>query len=202
MTNVETTDKAAAVAAQGAHVAPEKAPGKKAASQKKGAPKAKKTGKGAKQGAKVKAAAPKKADKGGAKASQKTAKPTAAEKVAAPRAESKGAKILEMIARAKGATQVGQFRIRDGKEPPGIQEAFALKMGPPSPTKSRDFHCASRASIALESSPNMPAQAVSALHFTAQDRTQLEHFSRRKASLWLRKRSGSHLHPRCLSPPP
>jgi hypothetical protein len=56
MTNVETTDKAAAVAAQGAHVAPEKAPGKKAASQKKGAPKAKKTAK--------KAAAPRAESKG------------------------------------------------------------------------------------------------------------------------------------------
>jgi hypothetical protein len=80
MTTAENaaTDKAAAVAAQGAHVAPEKAPAKKAASQKKGAPKAKKTAKGAKQDAKAKAAA--------------------------PRAESKGAKILEMIGRAKCAT--------------------------------------------------------------------------------------------------
>jgi len=94
MTTAETntTDKAAAVAAQSAHVAPEKAAAKKAASQKKGAPKAKKTAKGANHGAKAKAA-PKKA-----------AKPIAAKKAAAPRAESKGAKILEMIARAKGAT--------------------------------------------------------------------------------------------------
>jgi hypothetical protein len=91
MTTAETnsTDKTAAVAAHGAHVAPEKAPAKKAASQKKGAPKAKKT---AKHG-KAKAAAPKKATK-----------PPAAKKAAAPRAESKGAKILDMIARAKGAT--------------------------------------------------------------------------------------------------
>jgi hypothetical protein len=93
MTTAETTatDKAAALAAQGAHVAPEKPPAKKGASQKKGAPKAKKT---AKQ-AKAKAAAPKRAAKPGAKASKKAA---------APRAESKGAKILEMIARPKGAT--------------------------------------------------------------------------------------------------
>jgi Protein of unknown function (DUF3489) len=99
MTTAETnaTDKAAAVAAQGAHVASEKAPSKKGTSQKKGAPKAKK-------GAKAKAAGPKKAVRAGAKASKKAAKPSAARKAAAPRAESKGAKILEMIARAKGAT--------------------------------------------------------------------------------------------------
>jgi Protein of unknown function (DUF3489) len=97
MTTAETnaTDKAAAVAAQGAHVAPEKA-----ASQKKGAPKAKKTAKGGK----AKAAAPKKGAKAAAKASKTAAKPNAAKKTAAPRAESKGSKILDMIARAKGAT--------------------------------------------------------------------------------------------------
>jgi hypothetical protein len=77
-------------------------PPRRAASQKKGAPKAKKTAKGAKQGAKAKAAAPKKAAKAGAKASKKAARPES--KAAAPRAESKGAKILDMIARAKGAT--------------------------------------------------------------------------------------------------
>jgi hypothetical protein len=100
MTTAETnlTDKTAAVAAQGAHVAPEKAPAKKAASQKKGAPKAKKTAKGAN----AKAAPPKKAVKARAISSNKAAKP--ARKPAAPRAQSKGAKILEMIARAKGAT--------------------------------------------------------------------------------------------------
>jgi hypothetical protein len=104
MTTAETnaTDKTAAVAAQGAHVAPEKAPAKKAPSQKKGAPKAKKTGNGAKQGAKPKAASKK--DAKGAKANKKTAKPTTVKKAAAPRAERKGAKVLEMIARAKGAT--------------------------------------------------------------------------------------------------
>jgi hypothetical protein len=105
MTTAETntTDKPAALAAQGAHVAPEKAPAKKAASQKNGAPKAKKTAKGAKQGAKAKAA-PKKTATAGAKGSNKAAKSTAAKKATAPHAESKGAKILEMIARAKGAT--------------------------------------------------------------------------------------------------
>ena len=89
MTDNTTTTKAAAVAEQGAHVAPEKAPSKKGASQKKGAPKGQKTAKGAK----AKAAAPK-----------KQAKAAPAKKTSAPRAESKGAKILAMIGRAKGAT--------------------------------------------------------------------------------------------------
>ena len=90
MTNAETNDKAAAVAEQGANVAPEKAPSKKGASQKKGAPKAKKS---------AKAAAPKKEAKPSKKAAAKSER-----KATAPRAESKGAKILEMIGRAKGAT--------------------------------------------------------------------------------------------------
>jgi len=85
MTNAETNDKAAE---QGAHVAPEKASSKKAASQQNRAPKGKKTAKGGKD----KAAGPKRG--------AKTGRP----KATAPRAESKGAKILEMIRRAKGAT--------------------------------------------------------------------------------------------------
>jgi hypothetical protein len=92
MNNVE----AAAVAAQGAHVAPEKAPAKKGATQKKGAPKGRKT---AKRG-KTTAAGSKK----GAKAAKKAAKPAAAKKAGTPRAETKGAKIREMIGCAKGAT--------------------------------------------------------------------------------------------------
>src|SRR5713226_2578948 len=96
MTNVEATDKAAAVAEQGAHGAPEKAPSKKGASHKKGAPKGEKTAKGAK----TKAATPKKE----AKAAKKAAKPASTKEASAPRAESKGAKIIEMIGRAKGAT--------------------------------------------------------------------------------------------------
>src|SRR5580658_9472946 len=80
------TTQAAAVAEQGAHVAPEKAP------SKKGAPKGQKTAKGAK--AKV---APK-------KASKKAAKPARKKEASAPRDESKGAKIIDMIGRAKGAT--------------------------------------------------------------------------------------------------
>ena len=88
--NTETNDKAATVAEQGAHVAPEKAPSKKGATQRKGAPKGRTTAKGGKA-----RAVPAKKQ---AKASKKAAKP------AKPRAESKGAKILEMIGRAKGAT--------------------------------------------------------------------------------------------------
>ncbi|HEY1754401.1 MAG TPA: DUF3489 domain-containing protein [Bryobacteraceae bacterium] len=91
MKNHEATEttQAAAVAEQGAPVAPAKAASKKAATQKKGAPKGRKTAKGAKPKAEGKA--------------KKTAKKTE-RKAAAPRAESKGAKILDMIARAKGAT--------------------------------------------------------------------------------------------------
>jgi len=94
MKNNEATDttQTAAVAEQGAHVAPEKAPSKKGASQKKGAPKGQKTAKGAKA-----KAAPK-------KVSKKAAKPARKKEASAPRAESKGAKILEMIGRPKGAS--------------------------------------------------------------------------------------------------
>jgi len=80
------TTQTAAVAEQRAPVAPTKAGSKKAATQKKGTPKGQKTAKGAK----AKAAA------------KKAARPE--RKATAPRAESKGAKILGMIARAKGAT--------------------------------------------------------------------------------------------------
>ena len=91
MKNQEATEttQAAAVAEQGVHVAPAKAASKKAATQKKGAPKGQKTAKGAKSKTEGKA--------------KKTAKKTE-RKTAAPRAESKGARILDMIARAKGAT--------------------------------------------------------------------------------------------------
>ena len=82
--------KQAAVAEQGAQVAPAKSASKKGASQKKGAPKAKKG---------AKAAKPKKEAKAG-----KKAKPTHAKEAGTPRTESKGAKILELIWRPKGAT--------------------------------------------------------------------------------------------------
>jgi hypothetical protein len=45
LTNAETSDKATSVAEQGANVAPEKAPSKQAATQRKRAPKAKKAAK-------------------------------------------------------------------------------------------------------------------------------------------------------------
>ena len=96
MKNNEATEttQAAAVAEQGAHVAPEKAPSKKGASQKKGAPKGQKTAKGAK--------AKRRAEEGGQ--GKKAAKPARKKEASAPRAESKGAKIIDMIGRAKGAT--------------------------------------------------------------------------------------------------
>jgi hypothetical protein len=98
MKNTEptTTTEAATVAEQGAQGAPEKPAANKTASQKKGASKGEKTAKGAK----TKTAAPKKE----AKAPKKAAKTAPAKKTTAPRAESKGARIIEMIGRAKGAT--------------------------------------------------------------------------------------------------
>ena len=82
MTNAETNDTAATVAAPGATVAPEKASSKKVAKRTKSAPKSQKKATGAK-GRKAKA---------GKKAAS------------AGRTQSKGAQILEMIGRAKGAT--------------------------------------------------------------------------------------------------
>jgi hypothetical protein len=99
----EETDTAATVAAQGAHGAPERASSKKGASQKKGGPKGAKLAKG-----KAKASAPKK----NAKAGNKPAK-ARREKTATPRSESKGAKILELIARAKGATLAELMKATD-----------------------------------------------------------------------------------------
>jgi hypothetical protein len=93
MTNAETNT--AAMAKQGATVAPQNAPSKKGASQKKGAPKGQKSAKSSKA-----KASPKK----GAKAGKKAAKPAHAKEASTPRAESKGAKILELIGRTKGAT--------------------------------------------------------------------------------------------------
>jgi hypothetical protein len=94
MKNIEptTTTEAAAVADQDAQGAPEKTAANRAASPKKSAPK----GQTAAKGANTKAAAPKKEAK-----AKKTAKPAPAKKTTTPRAESKGAKIIEMIGRAK-----------------------------------------------------------------------------------------------------
>ena len=97
MTNAEATtnENTAAVAQQGATVAPEKASSKKGASQKKAAPKGPKTAKG-----NPPAATPKKEPK----PNKKAAKPTHAKQAATPHADSKGAKILALIGRPKGAT--------------------------------------------------------------------------------------------------
>jgi hypothetical protein len=95
MTNAEasTTETAAAVAEQGATIAPETATSKKGASPKKGAPKGQKAAKGSK----TKATAKKEA-----KAGKKATKPAWTKD--APRAESKGARILDLIGQPKGAT--------------------------------------------------------------------------------------------------
>ena len=99
MKNTETTSttESAAVAEQGAHVAPEKAASKKVASQKKGAPKA---SKGAKKAAKQAKAAPKKQAKEKV-ASKKAAKVKEAE---VPREFSKKNIVLDLLRRPKGAT--------------------------------------------------------------------------------------------------
>jgi hypothetical protein len=89
MTSAKTTDRAADVAGQGAHLAPDQPTSKKAAGRKKSSPKAKKT---------AKVALPKKQ----AWRAKKSAKPV--RKANASRAESKGAKILALISHAKGAT--------------------------------------------------------------------------------------------------
>ena len=96
MKNHEATDttQTAAVAEQGAHVAPVKTSSKKGATQKKVAPKGQKAAKG-----KAPAAAPKKEAKAG-----KKAKPAHTKEPSTPRGESKGAKILELIGRRNGAT--------------------------------------------------------------------------------------------------
>ena len=90
-----STDTAAAVAAQGANVAPEKASTKKTASPKKGAPKGHKAAMG-----RTAKAAPKTE----AKTSKRVPKPAGDKQAIKPRAESKGAIILALIGRAKGAT--------------------------------------------------------------------------------------------------
>ena len=99
MKNAEATNttETAAVAEQGAPVAPEKTPSKKAASQKKGAPKSEKSAKSAK------AAAPKKTipAKKTTKAPKKAAK---APESAGPREGSKTAQVLAMLQRKNGAT--------------------------------------------------------------------------------------------------
>src|ERR1017187_7764021 len=98
MKNAESnTTETAAVAEQGAPVAPEKASSKKDASQKKGAPKANKR---AKKAAKQSKAAPKKQAK--EKVTSKKAAKVKEAKV--PREFSKKAIVLELLRRPNGAT--------------------------------------------------------------------------------------------------
>jgi len=92
MTNAEVTDTAAVVAAQGEHVAPEKASSKKGASQKKGAPKGHKA---------AKKATPKKPAK---TPSKKASKPAARKKTSGARAGGKKAEVIAMLQRKSGAT--------------------------------------------------------------------------------------------------
>src|ERR1035437_8804727 len=99
MKNAEATNttETAAVAEQGAPVAPEKAASKKAASQKKNAPKA---NKGAKNSVKQAKVAPKK--QANEKVISKKAAKVKESKV--PREFSKKAIVLDLLRRPKGAT--------------------------------------------------------------------------------------------------
>jgi len=91
--NAATSDTAAAVAAQGAHVAPAKGSSKKGASHKKGSPKSHKSPKGGKP--KAAAAKPKKTAP-----AKKAAKP----KDGGVREGTKTAKVLDLLKRPSGAT--------------------------------------------------------------------------------------------------
>jgi Protein of unknown function (DUF3489) len=95
MTNAEAsvTGQTAAVAAQGAHVASEKASSEKGPTRKKAAPKGHTAAKGKTKPAAQKEAKPKKA-----------AKPARTKETGTLRPESKGAKVLDLISRAKGAS--------------------------------------------------------------------------------------------------
>ena len=96
-----TTTETAAVAEQGAPVAPEKATSKKGASKKGGAPKAKKAAKEAKSTSKKAPAAKLAAKKEAKPASKKAAKVKEAK---VPREFSKKAIVLDLLRRPKGAT--------------------------------------------------------------------------------------------------
>ena len=110
--NEQIADNSAAVAAEGAQVAPKEVAKEKGAGHKKGAPKAKQGAKGGqtkaaakKQGqAGVAKKAAKPATKPATKPASKSASKSAAKEATSPRPESKGAKILGLIGRAKGAT--------------------------------------------------------------------------------------------------
>jgi hypothetical protein len=95
--NAATTDTAAAVAAQGAHVAPAKGSSKKGASPKKGAPKSQKSAKGGKP--KAAAAKPKRVAP-----AKKAAKKAATPKAEGVREGTKTAQVVAMLQRKNGAT--------------------------------------------------------------------------------------------------
>ena len=101
-TNEATTaTETAAVAEQGADVAPEKAPSKKGATQKKGAPKSQKNAKGGKTKAATNAK-PKKTTP--VKEAAKNTKAAKAKESAAPREGTKTAQVVAMLQRKNGAT--------------------------------------------------------------------------------------------------
>jgi hypothetical protein len=101
-TNEATTaTETAAVAEQGADVAPEKAPSKKGATQKKSAPKSQKNAKGSKTKAAANAK-PKKATP--AKEAAKSTKAAKAKESAAPREGTKTAQVVAMLQRKNGAS--------------------------------------------------------------------------------------------------
>ena len=103
--NAETNDTAAAVAEQGATVAPENASSKKAASSNKGAPKGQKSAKGGAQVAKGAPAKPKATKKTTpAKNAPKAKKAAKAQESAGPREGSKTAQVVAMLQRKNGAT--------------------------------------------------------------------------------------------------
>ena len=99
--NVATTDTAAAVAEQGATVAPEKASSKKAASTKKGAPKGQKSAKGGKPKA---TPTPKQKKASPAKKASKAPKQATPAKAEGVREGSKTEKVLDLLKRPDGAT--------------------------------------------------------------------------------------------------
>jgi hypothetical protein len=96
-----STDTAAAVAAQGANVAPEKASTKKTASPKKGAPKSQKGAKSRKPNAAATAKAKRTTP---AKKSAKAPKNRAKPKAEGAREGSKAAQVVAMLQRKNGAT--------------------------------------------------------------------------------------------------